>query len=129
MTKENAIRKQFIKALFRLKEVLTLKKDAIIRDAAIQRFEFTFDLSWKLLKVILEENKGILVSSPKDTFRQAYKAALIQYDELWLEMTDMRNITSHTYNETIADKIYKKLPNYLKAFEELEKSLEKEETL
>lgn len=123
MTKDSAIRKQFIKAVFRLKEVLALKKNAITRDAAIQRFEFTFDLSWKLIKLILEDQEGLVAKSPKEVFRQAYKVGLIEYDDTWIKMTDMRNLTSHTYNEEMADDIYKELPKYLKRFQELEKVL------
>jgi nucleotidyltransferase substrate binding protein (TIGR01987 family) len=114
-----AVHAQFKKALFRLKDALAQPKNEFMRDATIQRFEFTFDLSWKLLKTILKDEKGVLCHSPKDCFRQAYKSKLIAYEKAWLEMTDMRNLTSHTYNEDTAEEIYSALPKLIESFESL----------
>jgi len=123
MTKLEAIIKQFEMAFFRLKEVLSMEKTAVIRDSAIQRFEFTLDLSWKALKSYLEERKGIICASPKECFREAYKQGIISYDEEWIDIVDMRNETTHTYNEKTAQKVFEKLPNTLKNFEVLLKTL------
>lgn len=116
MTKFEALKKQYKKALVRLKEILSKKKSDVVRDAAIKRFEFTFDLSWKLSKTFLEEKKGINCYSPKDCFREAFRQGLIEYDELWLQMTDWRNEIVHTYSEKFADNLFKKLPELLKLF-------------
>ena len=126
MTKFEAIYKQFKNAIERFDEVLKKEKDAFMRDSAIKRFEFCFDLSWKLIKAFLEEKKGIICNSPKGCFREAYKQGFIEYDDFWIEMTDMRNQTSHTYNEENADTIYNQLPQTLCRFQELLKSIEKE---
>lgn len=125
MSKLEAIMKQFESALQRLDEVLKEPKNAIIRDSAIQRFEFSLDLAWKSVKVFLEEQKGIICSSPKDCFREAYRQGLIEYDDAWIKYVDMRNETVHTYKEEIAEKIYIELPNVLKHLEELLKVLKK----
>jgi len=124
MTKKEASIKQFQKAVKRLKDALKQKKNEFIRDSAIQRFEFTFDLSWKVIKEFLEENHGVLCSSPKSCFREAYKQGLLDYDDIWMKMTDKRNLTAHTYHEETAEEIYSLLPGYLSGFEEILKKIE-----
>ena len=124
MTKFTATTEQFKKALKNFKEVLGVPKSAIVRDSAIQRFEFTLDLSWKTAKAFLEERKGIICASPKDCFREAYRQGLIEYDEDWIRFVDMRNETVHTYKEEMAEKIYSQLPEALKHFEAFSKSIE-----
>lgn len=119
MTKLEAIISQFENVLMRFKEVLAVPKTDIVRDSAIQRFEFTLDLSWKMLKAFLQEKKGLVCASPKECFRQAYRQEVIEYDDTWIQLVDMRNDTVHTYNEKIAEKIYNQLPDALKHFETL----------
>lgn len=119
MTKLEVTIQQFEKAVRRLKEVLELEETDVIRDSAIQRFEFTLDISWKMLKTFLEEKKGIICVSPKECFREAYRQGVIDYDEDWIEFVNMRNETVHTYNEDTAKEIYSKLPNSLLHFEKL----------
>ncbi len=122
MTKTEAVRKQFQRAIARLKEALAEENTEFVRDACIQRFEFCFDLSWKFLKTLLIEEKGIQCQGPKDCFRVAYKQGLLDYDDYWLEMTNMRNLTSHTYKEDLAKEVYSKLPQALAHFEKLMKA-------
>ena len=124
MTKLEAVKKQYFSAVERFEEVLKEKKTDIVRDSAIQRFEFTFDLSWKLIKAFLEDEKGIKCLSPKECFREAYRQNLIDYDELWIKMTDLRNKAIHTYGEKFADDFYKKLPEFLNPFQSLKKKIE-----
>jgi len=114
MTKFEAILKQFESALKRFREVLDVPKTDIVRDSAIQRFEFTLDLSWKTLKAFLEEKKGIVCASPKECFREAYRQGIIDYDDAWIKFVDMRNETVHIYKEEIAEKIYSQLFDVLK---------------
>ena len=125
MTKFEATIQQFEKAVTRLKEFLDVSETDIIRDSAIQRFEFTLDISWKMLKALLEEKKGIICFSPKECFREAYRQGIINYDEDWIKFVDMRNETVHTYNEDTAERIYSQLPNVLSHFEELLKIVKK----
>jgi len=125
MTKLEALRKQYQKAVERLEEILEMEKNKINRDSAIKRYEFTFDLSWKVIKAFLEEEKGIRCTSPKECFREAYRQGLIDYDELWLKMTDWRNAAVHTYSEKFSDILYKRLPKTLKCFKSLVKKISK----
>lgn len=119
MSKFDAQKKQFEHALFRLQEVLALPATDIIRDSAIQRFEFTLDLGWKTLKTFLEDTKGIVCASPKECFKEAYRQGIISYEEEWIVYVDMRNETSYSYNEPIAEKIFQRLPEVAQKFSEL----------
>lgn len=74
-------------------------------DATIQRFEFCFELAWKLIKAVLEY-EGIEVNSPRGCIREGWKQGLISDAEAWLEMMEKRNLSSHTYDENVAWEIY-----------------------
>ncbi len=78
-----------------------MSDDKIIVDATIRRFEFTIELFWKLLKVILEI-KGVEAQYPKDVLREAFKGHLIDDESQWLSMLKDQNLTSHTYDEKLA---------------------------
>ena len=72
------------------------------RQGVIQAFEFTHELAWNVLKDYLEfEGIQGLVGS-RSTVREAYKRGLIRDGEVWMDMIDKRNLSSHTYNETVA---------------------------
>ena len=128
MSKLEAVTAQFEKALQRLKEVLSLEKNDLVRDSAIQRFEFTLDLSWKMVKAYLEEKKGIVCHSPKECFKEAYRQGLIEYDDYWLKLVDLRNEAAHSYNEETAEKIFAELGQALNHFEALCLSVQKDKT-
>ncbi|WP_367142724.1 HI0074 family nucleotidyltransferase substrate-binding subunit [Desulfosporosinus sp.] len=66
----------------------------LLRDGVIQRFEFTFELAWKTLKAVFEDEGLIGLNSPKTVLREAFAMGLIQDDELWLTMLSDRNSTS-----------------------------------
>ena len=99
------------KSLARLNEVLQEKKNIIIRDASIQRFEFTFELFWKILKKILAY-EGEESTTPRDTIAKAYRYKLINDQNIWIEMMDNRNKTSHMYDENTAEFVYSKIIQY-----------------
>jgi len=126
MTKLQALQEQYSKAVGRLSEILLEKKSDIIRDSAIKRFEMAFDLSWKLTKTYLEERKGLVVRSPKECFREAYQTGLIDYDDFWMQMTDWRNESAHTYNEKFSNMLYAQLPEVLKRFQLLQQHIQKD---
>ena len=108
-------------ALATLAEALQLPFSVIVRDACIQRFEYSFESLWKLLKLYLAQAEGIICNSPKSCFREAFQVGLLAEDEaeLCLKMTDSRNLTSHTYLESIAVNIYEQLPAYLTVMQTL----------
>lgn len=98
----------------------------IIRDAAIQRFEYTFEAFWKYIKDYLRVKEGIVCNSPKSCFRELFSVGVITEDETVriLEMTDDRNMTSHTYKEKVAQIIYGKLQEYSNLTAEITKRLQ-----
>lgn len=108
----------FQKSLACFKEVLAMQETVIVRDASIQRFEFTVELAWKVLQKYLREER-IICRSPRQCLKEAFKLGLIEDNPKWLEMIDDRNLTSHTYKEETAQEIFKRLPDYLRFLEEL----------
>ena len=129
LSKYGSLRADFQSGLLRLEEVLRMEKNSVVRDSAIQRFEFTLDLAWKTVKAYLEEQKGVVCRSPKDCLRQAFSQGLIEYDDFWLAMVDLRNETAHIYKEETAEAVYAKLPACLEKFQQLRKKLENQKVL
>ena len=100
----------FKNALARLQEALNedLSKGNIIIDGTIQRFEFTFELSWKLAKFILSYN-GIEAESPRMIIKEGFKIGILENGEGWINMLEDRNKTSHIYDEKQSLSIYKEI--------------------
>ena len=89
----------FEKAFLKLKEAIELKNpNELERNGIVQRFEFTLDLSWKVMKDYLEEKGFDFKASPKDTFRLAQQSGLINYGQELIDGLDIRNTLSHDYN-------------------------------
>ncbi len=125
MTKLDALKKQLSAALARMDEVMREPKNALIRDAAIKRFEFAFDLVWKAMRAFLEERKGITCTSPKECIQEAFHYDLIIYDDMWMRIPEWRNQIVHEYSEEFADDLYGELPKILLAFHQLAEALQK----
>lgn len=93
----------FGKALARMDEVVTLwhsrKLSDLERDGMIQRFEYTQELAWKLLKNYIEYQGEAQMGGSRDTIRQAFRLGLIENSEPWFDMLESRNLTSHVYDE------------------------------
>ena len=113
MVKERFSERQtaLLHAAARLDEVAALPETDIVRDAAIERFEFTFELFWKTLQLYLE-HEGFESAGPRAVLKRAFIVRLISdQDEadVWLQMLDGRNLTSHAYDETLAVRIYTRI--------------------
>ena len=104
--------KDLEKALIKLIEALDLPDTEINRDATIQRFEFTFELAWKLMQSLAQENSPN-VYGPKNSIREAAKLGLIENPEKWFEYLKKRNLASHTYNEEQAREVYKATKEFI----------------
>ena len=92
----------------RLLEAVALPESEIVRDASIQRFEFTFELVWKTLKLHFER-QGLMCGGPRPAIKMAFAAGLIPSQEetdLWLAMLEDRNLTSHAYDEALSKRIF-----------------------
>lgn len=107
------------KAIDRLQEVINhpqLNEIEYLRDAAIQRFEFTIELFWKVLKKVLSYEK-IDATTPRDVLSKSYQYKLIDDENIWLRMLDDRNNTSHAYKEEEAKIIFEHIKKYLPVFQ------------
>lgn len=109
--KSNNKLENFIKALDRLKEGLLQydNEDELQRDGIIQRYEFTFELAWKTLKEVFEDEGLVGLNSPKTVLREAYSSGLIDDEKIWLDMLVDRNATSHIYSQSNAIEICKRI--------------------
>ncbi len=117
----NELQDDFDRALTRLHEALEedLSKGSIVVDGTIQRFEFTFELGWKLAKAVLFY-RGIESNSPRETIKEAYQVKLIGDGDGWINMLEDRNKTAYVYDEQKAMEIYQKIKsNYYSLLETL----------
>jgi nucleotidyltransferase substrate binding protein (TIGR01987 family) len=110
MSKERFIERQaeVRNAAARLQEAVAQPESSIVRDAVIQRFEFSFELVWKALKLYLER-QGHECGGPRPTLKKAFADGLIATPgeaDAWLQMLEDRNLTSHAYDEALATRIY-----------------------
>ena len=89
------------------------------RDAAILRFDFTFETCWKVAKEILYVVDGIELNSPKTVIRASRQVGMLDAEQaqIALSMADDRNLSVHTYNEELSLEIYKRLFSYRAVFE------------
>jgi nucleotidyltransferase substrate binding protein (TIGR01987 family) len=112
----------FRSAVGRLNDVLTQPENDVTRDAAIQRFEFCFELAWKAIQEAAR-NEGLDCQSPRSCLKVAFKAGWLLEEKGWLAMLADRNQTSHTYDEELAKAVFRRLPKYLSLLEALVKRL------
>lgn len=91
--------------------------DDIIKEGIIQRFEYTHELAWNVMKDFLENAGNNQIFASRDATREAFSKGLIINGDIWMEMIKSRNQTSHTYNEATADEIFIKITQqYLAEF-------------
>ena len=92
----------------------------------IQFFEMTFELAWKVLKDYLEA-EGYIVKSPRETIKQAFQIQLINDGHIWMEALAVMNLTTHTYDEKLINKLINDIINiYFPELKLLHDKLEKE---
>lgn len=116
-----------IKALSKFQEIMVITNPTSIeRDAAIHRFEFTFEALWKAAKEFLYVIEGIDAGSPKGVIRACREVGLLDDTETVraLEMVNDGNLTVHTYNEALAKEIYCHLAGYVLLMEKWLKRLQ-----
>jgi nucleotidyltransferase substrate binding protein (TIGR01987 family) len=89
----------FENAFLKLSEAIEQKGlNELERNGLIQRFEFTIDLSWKVMKDFLEEKGFAFKPAPKDTFRLAQQSQYIDFAQTLIDGLDIRNDVSHDYS-------------------------------
>ena len=88
----------------------TAKSD-LEKDGVIQRFEFTFEVLWKCLKLYLKY-QGIVVNSPRESLRESFRTEIIEsemYFSSRLSGIEDRNKSSHIYERETAEKIFERI--------------------
>ena len=65
--------------------------------ALVQSFEVCFELAWKCLKDYMAEN-GVIANYPKEVIKEAFNKETLKNAQLWIDMLNVRNSTSHEYN-------------------------------
>ena len=102
--------KHFTKAFLQLNGAMELTRQRPLskleEQGLIQAFEFTHELAWNTIKDFLESRGVINLYRSMDVTREAFKTGLIENGEVWMDMIKSRNLTSHTYDEAIAPKLY-----------------------
>jgi nucleotidyltransferase substrate binding protein (TIGR01987 family) len=83
--------------------------DDIIKEGIIQRFEFTHELAWKVMKDYLEYEGFKNITGSRSTTREAFNKGLISEGEKWMHMIESRNTTVHTYDEDILEDEFRKI--------------------
>lgn len=122
----------YTKALQRLDEAVTLlgKRELsyLEKQGLIQAFEFTFELSWKVLKDFLTyHGTDQPIYGSRDAIKAAFALGLINDGEIWMKMIQSRNLTSHIYDEKVIDEIISLVEKrYIQQFVQLQKILEKQ---
>ena len=116
--------KHFIQAFEQLKNAAELAEQRDLSEleeqGMIQAFECTHELAWNTLKDFLEHQGLQRLYGSKDSSREAFKKGLIKNGEVWMDMIKSRNLSSHTYNRDIAEKIvYAIRKHYCFEFEKL----------
>ena len=98
------------------------------REGVIQRFEFTFELSWQLLKDRMEyDGMSISPTTPRNVIREAVSAGLIDDGETWIDMLTDRNKMSHTYSFAAYEDVIRNIQSrYLSILNDLYQSLAEE---
>lgn len=103
------------KALARLAEIVGASKKRALnefeRDGLVQRFEFTHELSWKLMKAYAEYQGFDGIGGSRDATRKAFEMSLISDGQSWMDMIKSRNETSHNYDVSMADDVVDSIIN------------------
>lgn len=87
------------------------EEDEFVLSGTVQKYNLTFDISWKVMKDILVKYHGIqtfATGSPRETLRTAHSVGLID-DDIWLDMLEDRNNLAHDYDGFLARDCFKKI--------------------
>lgn len=128
----------YSKALRRLAEIINCAKTRELsdfeKDGLVQRFEFTHEMAWKLMMSFCRhQSPETELFGSKDSTRWAFAHGLIGNGEVWMQMIQSRNSTSHNYDGIVADQVVQRVVNdyfpALRAFHDKMQSLSSEPKL
>ncbi len=113
----------YAKALLELEQALAeSSENQLIQAGCIQYFEFCFELAWKSVKSVAEQ-EGLECHSPKTCLKVAHQNGWVEEEPLWLEMLASRNRMSHTCDSSTALSIYHHLTEFLQTLQQLHLNL------
>lgn len=98
----------YLEALSQLSYAVEEVKDPsnLEKEGTIQRFEFTHELAWKVMKDFLEYEGIINIIGFRSAIREAFHKGLISNGQVWMDMLESRNRTVHTYQNEILEREY-----------------------
>lgn len=116
----------FKKAFAQLEKFVQQEKlNELEEQGLIQAFEYTYELAWKLLQDVLREQGFVDVAGPRPSIEQAFQVGLIQDGLVWMQMLKDRNLTTHTYNEAVAQEILSHIRSeFIESFRKLKLAIE-----
>lgn len=88
------------------------------KQGLIQAFEFTHELAWNVMRDYFAYQGNTAITGSRDAVREAFRKGLVADGEGWMQMISSRNLTSHTYNQAVADEIVARIiGSYFELFE------------
>ena len=115
--------KNYQKALGQLVSALSQydeHAEALIKEGILQRFEFTHELAWKVLKDYLDYEGHQGITGSRSASRLAFSLGLVSDGQVWMDMIESRNRTVHTYDERVLEQEFVKVQQaYAPALSEL----------
>jgi nucleotidyltransferase substrate binding protein (TIGR01987 family) len=115
----------FLKAFALYEEAVSPQMSRLEEEGLIQRFEYTFELSWKFLQDLLQERGYADVRGPRPVIERAFQDGLISNGPLWMEMLKARNATTHLYDQATFASIIKNVKGpFLEALQKFRASFE-----
>ena len=117
------------KAFAQLTQAVDLSRQRALskleQQGLIQGFEYTHELAWNTLKDFLEARGAAAIFGSRDTTRAAFTAGLIDQGEVWMQMIQSRNQSTHTYNEEMMTQIVTAvIQTYMAEFTKLQSKFE-----
>jgi len=117
------------KAFTQLTQAVDLSRQRALtkleQQGLIHEFEYTYELAWNTLKDFLETRGAAEIFGSRDTTRAAFTAGLIDQGEVWMQMIQSRNQSTHTYNEEMMTQIVTAvIQTYMAEFTKLQSKFE-----
>ncbi len=116
----------YSKALGQLSKFIEKKElNELEKQGLIQAFEYTYELAWNTIKDFFENQGETGIHGSRDAFRLAFRRGLVENGQTWMDMIKSRSLTTHTYNQEVADAIADAIFNtYYTEFARLEKTFQ-----
>ncbi len=98
--------------------------DELLKEGLIQRFEYTHELAWNVMKDYEEYQGYNNVRGSRDAIRLALQIGIIE-DKLWMDTIEDRNLTSHNYDDEVADEVFTSIvDDYYPLFEKFKDTMQ-----